>query len=148
MATVAPEHARDFISPDLSRETPDVPDSIGVFRKPEMQKQPRRGVIYTVAPSYKDINTIWAGTDDGLIHVTRDAGKSWQNVTPPGITSWSKISIIDAGRFDASTAYAAVNRIRPDDICRAPASIIETLLHEVRPSGVTFCHDLPASRVT
>jgi len=58
---------------------------------------------------------IWAGTDDGLIHVTRDAGKNWTNVTPPGITSWSKISVMDAGRFDANTAYAAVNRIRLDD---------------------------------
>jgi photosystem II stability/assembly factor-like uncharacterized protein len=105
----------DVISLDLSREKPDVPDSIGVYRKPEMATQPRRGVIYTVAPSYKDVNVIWAGTDDGLIHVTRDGGKVWSNVTPPGITSWSKISIMDAGRFDANTAYAAVNRIRLDD---------------------------------
>jgi photosystem II stability/assembly factor-like uncharacterized protein len=80
-----------------------------------MAKQPRRGVIYTIAPSYKDVNVIWAGTDDGLVHVTRDGGKNWSNVTPPGITSWSKMSIIDAGRFDANTAYAAVNRIRLDD---------------------------------
>jgi photosystem II stability/assembly factor-like uncharacterized protein len=105
----------DIISPDLSRETPEVPDSIGVYRTPEMAKQPRRGVIYTVAPSYKDANVIWAGTDDGLIHITRDGGKNWNNVTPPGVTSWSKISIIDAGRFDGNTAYAAVNRIRLDD---------------------------------
>src|SRR6185295_7342768 len=105
----------DIISPDLSSETPEVPASIGVYRTPEMAKQPRRGVIYTVAPSYKDVNVIWAGTDDGLIHITRDGGKNWSNVTPPGITAWSKISIIDAGRFDANTAYAAVNRIRVDD---------------------------------
>jgi photosystem II stability/assembly factor-like uncharacterized protein len=105
----------ETISPDLSREAPEVPESIGVYRTPEMAKQPRRGVIYTVAPSYKDANMIWAGTDDGLIHVTRDGGKNWSNVTPPGITSWSKISIIDAGRFEANTAYAAVNRIRLDD---------------------------------
>jgi photosystem II stability/assembly factor-like uncharacterized protein len=104
-----------IISPDLSREAPEVPPSIGVFRKPEMAAQPRRGVIYTVAPSPKDINVIWAGTDDGLIHTTRDGGRNWQNVTPPEITSWSKISIIDAGHFDAATAYAAVNRIRLDD---------------------------------
>ena len=58
---------------------------------------------------------MWAGTDDGLIHVTRDGGKNWQNVTPAGITSWSKISLMDAGHFDAMTAYAAVNRIRLDD---------------------------------
>src|SRR5262245_20383121 len=103
------------ISPDLSRETPEVPENIGIFRTPEMAKQPRRGVIYTVAPSHKDINVIWCGTDDGLIHVTHDGGKNWQNVTPPGVSSWSKLSLMDAGRFDAQTAYAAVNSIRLDD---------------------------------
>src|ERR1051325_1414038 len=80
-----------------------------------MAKQPRRGGIYTVAPSYKDVNVIWPGTDDGLIHVARDGGKNWSNVTPTGMTAWSKISIIDAGRFAANTAYAAINRIRLDD---------------------------------
>ena len=105
----------DIISPDLSRETPEVPASIGVFRRPEMAKQPRRGVIYAVAPSPKDVNTIWAGTDDGLLHVTRTGGKTWQNVTPSSITSWSKVSQIDAGHFDTTTAYVAVNRIRLDD---------------------------------
>jgi photosystem II stability/assembly factor-like uncharacterized protein len=106
----------DVISPDLSRERNEVPASIGVYRTPEMATMARRGVIYTVAPSYKDANTIWAGTDDGLIHVTRDAGRTWQNVTPPALTSWSKVSLIDAGRFDAGTAYAAVNRFRLDDL--------------------------------
>lgn len=105
----------EVISPDLSRERPEVPDSIGGFRTPELSRMARRGVIYTVAPSYKDVSVIWAGTDDGLIHVTRDGGKTWTNVTPPAITSWSKVSIIDAGRSDAQTAYAAVNRIRLDD---------------------------------
>ena len=104
-----------IISPDLSREAPEVPDSIGIFKTPQLAKQARRGVIYTVAPSYKDVSVIWCGTDDGLIQVTRDGGKNWQNVTPPGLTSWSKISVMDAGRFDAGTAYAAVNRIRLDD---------------------------------
>jgi hypothetical protein len=81
-----------------------------------MATMPRRGVIYTVAPSPKDVNLIWAGTDDGLIHVTRDGGKTWQNVTPPALTSWSKVSIIDAGHFDTQTAYAAINRFRLDDL--------------------------------
>jgi photosystem II stability/assembly factor-like uncharacterized protein len=106
----------DIISPDLSREKWDVPENIGVYRTPEMSTMPRRGVIYTVAPSYKDINTIWAGTDDGLIHVTRDGGRNWQNVTPPQLKSWAKVSLIDAGRFDANTAYAAVNTFRLDDL--------------------------------
>ena len=105
----------EIISPDLSRERPDVPESIGVFRRPDMATQPRRGVIYALAPSPKDINTIWAGTDDGLVHVTKDGGKTWKNVTPPALTSWSKISQIDAGHWDTSTAYIAVNRIRLDD---------------------------------
>src|SRR5262249_28614614 len=106
----------EVISPDLSREKPDVPASIGVFRTPALANQPRRGVIYTVAPSYKDGNGIWAGTGDGLIHGTRDGGKAWQDVTPPGLTAWSKVSLIDAGRHDAATAYAAVNRFRLDDL--------------------------------
>jgi photosystem II stability/assembly factor-like uncharacterized protein len=103
------------ISPDLSRERPEVPASVGVYRTPALARQPRRGVIYTVAPSYKDADTIWCGTDDGLIHLTRDGGKTWKDVTPPGLTAWSKVSLMDAGRFDAATAYAAVNRIRLDD---------------------------------
>ena len=106
----------DIISPDLSREKWDVPENIGIYRTKEMETMPRRGVIYTVAPSYKDVKTIWAGTDDGLIHVTRDGGKSWQNVTPPELKSWMKVSLIDAGRFDANTAYAAINTFRLDDL--------------------------------
>jgi photosystem II stability/assembly factor-like uncharacterized protein len=105
-----------IISPDLSRESWDVPASVGIFNTSEVKNMQRRGVIYTVAPSYKDINTIWCGTDDGLIHITKDGGKTWKNVTPASITSWSKISIMDAGHFDVNTAYAAVNRIRLDDM--------------------------------
>ncbi|MFL5241392.1 MAG: VPS10 domain-containing protein [Gemmataceae bacterium] len=105
----------EIISPDLTREQPQVPENIGIYRTPDMAKQRRRGVIYTVAPSYKDVKTIWVGTDDGLIHVTRDGGKNWKDVTPPGLTAWSKVSIMDASRFNADTAYAAVNRIRLDD---------------------------------
>ena len=104
------------ISPDLTRESWDVPGSVGIYTKDEMKKMPRRGVIYTIAPSYKDINTIWCGTDDGLIQLTKDGGKTWKNVTPPEITSWSKVSLMDASHTDVNTAYAAVNRIRCDDM--------------------------------
>src|SRR5262249_44333825 len=83
----------EVISPDLSRERPEVPESVGVYRTPEMARQPRRGVIYTVAPSYKEADTIWAGTDDGLIHVTHDGGKTWKDVTPAGLTAWRQVSL-------------------------------------------------------
>ena len=106
----------EIISPDLSRESPEVPQNIGIYRTPSLAKQPRRGVIYSVAPSPKDINLVWAGTDDGLIHVTWDGGKKWQNVTPPKMTAWSKVAQLDAGHFDANTVYAAVNCIRLDDM--------------------------------
>ena len=105
-----------IISPDLTRESWDVPSSVGTYATPQLKTMPRRGVIYTVAPSYKDVNTIWCGTDDGLIQLTKDGGKTWKNVTPSEITSWNKISIIDAGHFDVNTAYAAVNKIRLDDM--------------------------------
>jgi hypothetical protein len=62
------------------------------------------------------VNTIWAGTDDGLIHITRDGGKNWKNVTPPALTPWSKVSLMTASHFDDQSAYAAVNRFRLDDL--------------------------------
>lgn len=106
----------EVISPDLSREAWDIPNSVGIYSNAEMRSMPRRGVIYTIAPSFRDINTIWCGTDDGLIHLTRDGGKHWTNVTPASISSWSKVSLMEAGHFDNNTAYAAVNRIRCDDL--------------------------------
>src|SRR5258708_24699145 len=73
------------------------------------------GVVYTIGPSPLQAATVWVGTDDGLIHVTRDDGKTWSNVTPPDMTSWSKVSQIEAGHFDAGTAYASVDRHRVAD---------------------------------
>jgi photosystem II stability/assembly factor-like uncharacterized protein len=109
-------HSWDIISPDLSRESWDIPGSVGIYASDELKKMNRRGVIYTVAPSPKNINIIWCGTDDGYIQLTKDGGKNWKNVTPPPISSWSKISMIEASHFDPVTAYAAVNRIRCDDM--------------------------------
>ncbi len=93
-----------------------MPASLGVFTSADPEKGKHRGVIYTIAPSYKDGNVIWVGTDDGLIHVTRDGGKTWTNVTPPALTPWSKVSVMDASHFDPATAYAAINRFRLDDL--------------------------------
>jgi len=104
------------ISPDLARPSYDTPPNLGVFAAYDPEKGKHRGVIYAVAPSFKDANTIWAGTDDGLIYISQDAGKSWQNVTPPELKPWSKVSIIEASHFDAGTAYAAINSFRLDDL--------------------------------
>ena len=108
------------ISPDLTRASseipPGIPPNLGVFTSADPEKGKHRGVIYTIAPSYKDGNVIWVGTDDGLIHLTRDAGKTWTNVTPPALTPWSKVSVMDASHFDAASAYAAINRFRLDDL--------------------------------
>ncbi len=105
-----------IVSPDLTREDPGVPATLGPFIEADQAKGKHRGVIYSIAPSPKDANLIWAGTDDGLIHVTHDGGKNWQNVTPPGLTPWSKLAQMDASHFDTPTAYAAVNRFRLDDL--------------------------------
>ena len=104
------------ISPDLTIPQPDVPESVGDFKTAEMEAMAQRAIIYALAPSSLDEDIIWAGTDDGLVHVTMDGGKSWDNVTPPQLTSWDKISQIDAGHFDKNTAYIAVNAIRKDNM--------------------------------
>lgn len=104
----------DTISPDLSREmTPQLPNLPALTAE---QLKERRGVIYAVAASYKTTQTIWAGTDDGLMWITRDGGKSWTNITPPGVKPWSKIAQIDASRFDDNSAYVAVSQLRIDDL--------------------------------
>ncbi|MBA3386170.1 MAG: glycoside hydrolase, partial [Chthoniobacterales bacterium] len=104
------------ISPDLTRKTYELPATIGKYRNEPSAEAKQRGVIYTVAPSPLEVQRIWAGTDDGLIHLTSDGGKSWADVTPPQISAWQKISLIDASHFDAKTAYAAVNTLRLDDL--------------------------------
>ncbi len=73
------------------------------------------GVVSTIAASPLRGDLIWAGSDTGLIHLTRDGGKTWQNVTPKGLTDWSRISLIEASHFDPAEAYAAVDRHRLDD---------------------------------
>jgi photosystem II stability/assembly factor-like uncharacterized protein len=104
------------ISPDLTRKTFDVPETIGKYRSMPTAAATQRGVIYAVAPSFQDINRIWAGTDDGLIHITNDGGKTWKDITPPQLKPFWKVSILEAGHFNKDVAYAAVNTLRLDDL--------------------------------
>jgi len=99
---------------DPTRTTYDLPATIGKYSDPSLAIQ--RGVIYSIAPSYVDLNRIWIGTDDGVIKTTADGGLTWKDVTPPGLKPWMKVFNMDAGRFDARTAYAAVNTLRLDDM--------------------------------
>jgi photosystem II stability/assembly factor-like uncharacterized protein len=104
------------ISPDLTRENPGVPPSIGALASKNLEAGKQRGVIYALAPSFHDVNTLWAGTDDGLIWMTRDGGKNWNNITPPELTAWSKVAQIEASHFDDQSAYVSVSRFRIDDL--------------------------------
>jgi photosystem II stability/assembly factor-like uncharacterized protein len=105
-----------IISPDLTRQDPGVPSNLDPATAADSPKGRRRGVIYTIAPSGVRVGEIWAGTDDGLIQLTEDEGKTWKNVTPAEITPWSKVTHIEASHFDAGTAYAAVDRHRLEDL--------------------------------
>jgi photosystem II stability/assembly factor-like uncharacterized protein len=102
------------ISPDLTGADPKASQE-GPLTV-ENAKARGHGVVYTIAPSPVSAGEIWAGTDTGLIQLTRDDGKTWNNVTPSGLSDWSKISIIEASHFAAGTAYAAIDRHRLNDI--------------------------------
>ncbi|HEV2212852.1 MAG TPA: hypothetical protein VGS99_05860, partial [Gammaproteobacteria bacterium] len=105
-----------LLSSDLSRKTLTVPSNLDATTAADTANTgPRRGVIYAIAPSRFSAEDIWAGTDDGLIWRTRNGGKHWDDVTPPALTPWSKVGIIEAGHYSADTAYAAVDRHRLDD---------------------------------
>jgi photosystem II stability/assembly factor-like uncharacterized protein len=104
------------VSPDLSRESYDLPATLAAYKDAPTAKPIRRGVIYSLGLSPLDGNRLWAGTDDGLIWTTTDGGANWQNVTPPELKPFWKVFNMDAGHFDAQTAYAAVNTMRLDDM--------------------------------
>ncbi len=105
------------ISPDLARVNPPMPPTLDLVtvRDIDQQMTSRFGVVYSIGPSPMQATLVWVGTDDGLIHVTRDDGKTWNNVTPPAMTPWSKVSQIEASHFDLNTAYASVDRHRITD---------------------------------
>jgi len=109
-----------------------VPESARGYVNTPMTKVTQRGVVYALAPSPLDINTLWAGTDDGLIHVTRDGGKSWNDVTPSELKPWAKVSVLEPSHFDANEAYAAINTIRIDEL--------HPHIYRTRDGGKTWQH--------
>lgn len=106
------------ISPDLTLADPATLGPTGGLITMDMNGPEIYATIFALAPSYHDINTIWAGSDDGLLHITRDGGATWENVTPPDMPRYTRVSIIDESRHAPGTAYVAANRYQVDD--RAP----------------------------
>lgn len=104
------------ISPDLTREPGPAPASLGTFASLDPEAGRHRGVVYAIAPSPRRAPLLWAGTDDGRIHVTHDGGGHWQEVTPANLTAWSKVSVLEASHTDTLVAYAAINAFRLDDL--------------------------------
>jgi hypothetical protein len=108
-------HSWETISPDLTRnDKSKQQDSGGPITKDQASIE-FYDLVFTVAESPKQEGVIWAGTDDGLIHVTKDDGKSWSSVTPKALPEWSLVSLIEASWFDAGTAYAAVDAHKLDN---------------------------------
>lgn len=103
------------ISPDLTRNDKSTLGSSGGPITKDNTSVEYYGTVFTVAESPKKRGVIWAGSDDGLIHVTQDSGKTWMNVTPPQMPKWGLVSMIEPSPFDAATAYAAVDNHENDD---------------------------------
>jgi photosystem II stability/assembly factor-like uncharacterized protein len=105
------------VSPDLSRNDPRTLGPSGGPITKDQTGVETYGTVFAIAESPVAKGTIWAGTDDGLVHVTRNGGTTWTNVTPPLLKEreWARISIIEAGHFNAGTAYVAANRFQMDD---------------------------------
>ncbi len=112
--TIDQGHSWTRISPDLTRQIWAVPANTGKYGA-GVTPSPA-GSITALAASPKSVNVLWAGTDDGVIHVTMDGGLKWTNVTPPAIKPWARVFNMEAGQFDTLTAYAAVNTMRLDDM--------------------------------
>lgn len=98
------------LSGDLTRHAPETQGPSGGPITGDMNGPEVYGTIFAVAPGKRDVNVIWVGSDDGLVHVTRDNGKTWTNITPPGMPDFGRVSQIDASAFDDGTAYVSVRK--------------------------------------
>jgi photosystem II stability/assembly factor-like uncharacterized protein len=104
------------ISPDLTRHDPKTLGASGGPITKDQTSVEYYATVFTVAESPRTAGVIWAGSDDGLVHVTRNGGKTWKNVTPAGLPEWARISIIEPSSFATGTAYVAANRYQLDDM--------------------------------
>ena len=105
----------EIISPKLARNDPRTLGPSGGPITKDQTGVETYGTIFTLAESPRNAQVLWAGSDDGLVHITRDGGRTWTNVTPRGLGEYARVSIIDASRFDEGTAYLAANRFQLDD---------------------------------
>jgi photosystem II stability/assembly factor-like uncharacterized protein len=104
------------ISPDLTRNDPKTLGPSGGPITKDQTSVEYYGTIFAFAESPKQQGVLWAGSDDGLVHVSRDNGKTWQNVTPKDMAAYTRVSLIEPGHFAAGTAYVAANRYQLDDM--------------------------------
>ncbi len=101
----------EAISGDLSRHDPKTMGDSGGPITHDMNSPEIYGTVFSLAPGKKDIKVVWAGSDDGLVHVTRDHGKTWTNVTPAAMPDLGRVSQLDSSSFDNGTAYMAVKKM-------------------------------------
>ena len=106
------------ISPDLTYADPETLGPTGGVITMDMNGPEIYATVFALAPSYHDVNTIWAGSDDGKVHLTRNGGKQWTDITPKDLPKFSRVSIIDESQHAPGTLYLAANRYQVDD--RAP----------------------------
>jgi hypothetical protein len=103
------------ISPDLTRHDPKTLERTGGPIHGEMTGAEWYATIYAFNESPRSRGLLWAGSDDGLLHLSRDGGGSWQNVTPPGYGGFTRTAGIEPSHFDPAVAYVAANRYQQDD---------------------------------
>ena len=118
------------VSPDLTRPDAGIPSTLDAASAADTDRNGTRGVIYAVSPSPLLVPMLWVGTDDGLVHVTLNDGKSWTNVTPPALTAWSRVTGIEASHFDFNAAYMSVDRHQLQDF--------EPYVYRTRDQGRTW----------
>ena len=103
------------ISPDLTYADPETLGPTGGIITNDMNGPEIYATVFALAPSNHDVNVIWAGSDDGKVHITRNGGKKWTDITPKELPKFSRVSIIEESKFSPGTLYLAANRYQVDD---------------------------------